>query len=284
MIIFTMKNIKFFVVALFALICATSCEQDNEGSIYTPVAQNISFETKQVSVLTAEDSYNTQILLTRNVTKGAYTATVQLVSDENVFTLGNNGAVEFADGQASAYLEVSATSLQKGKTYVAKLELSAKDIAESDTILGNAISSSVYSLACDYNWIPAGSGTFYDGDMTELTVPVDIINGEGSNVYRIVAPFTAIALEADGASISGADIEFTVNNGKFELAPGQYPYDNDGYYSPYTIYYDPEGWANYCSIYQEENVVAINHLIAESGEPTYIGLFTFTWTEGSVLK
>ena len=43
MIIFTMKNIKFFVVALFALICATSCEQDNEGSIYTPVAQNISF-------------------------------------------------------------------------------------------------------------------------------------------------------------------------------------------------------------------------------------------------
>ena len=55
MIIFTMKNIKFFVVALFALICATSCEQDNEGTLYTPVAQNISFETKKVSVLTAEE-------------------------------------------------------------------------------------------------------------------------------------------------------------------------------------------------------------------------------------
>lgn len=283
MIIFTMKNIKFFVVALFALICATSCEQDNEGTLYTPVAQNISFETKKVSVLTAEDSYNTQILLTRNVTKGAYTATVQLVSDENVFTLGNNGAVEFADGQASAYLEVSATSLQKGKTYVAKLELSAKDIAESDTILGNAISSIVYSLACDYNWISAGSGTFLDDDMTGLEVPVDIINGEGSNVYRIVAPFTAIALASKGVKINGADIEFTVNNGKFEFAPGEYPYDYDGFY-PYTIYYDPTGWANYCSLYQEENVVVINHLIAEGGAPSYIGMFTFTWTEGSVLK
>lgn len=279
-----MKNIKFFVVALFALVCATSCEQDNEGTIYTPVAQNISFESKKVSALTAEDSYNTQILLTRNVTKGAYTATVQLVSDENVFTLGNNGAVDFVDGQASAYLEVSATSLQKGKTYVAKLELSANDAAEADTILGNAISSVVYSLVCDYSWIPAGSGTFFDGDMTGLTVPVDIINGEGSNVYRIVAPFTAITLEADGAKINGADLEFTVNNGKFEFAPGEYPYDNDGYYSPYTIYYDPTGWANYCNIYQEENTVVINHLIDEDGVPTYPGQFVFTWTEGSVLK
>ena len=202
MIIFTMKNIKFFVVALFALVCATSCEQDNEGTIYTPVAQNVSFESKKVSALTAEDSYNTQILLTRNVTKGAYTANVQLISEDNVFTLGNNGEVEFADGQASAYLEVNSTSLQKGKTYVAKLELSAQDVAEADTILGNAISSIVYSLACDYNWISAGSGTFLDDDMTGLEVPVDIINGEGSNVYRIVAPFTAIALASKSMALT----------------------------------------------------------------------------------
>lgn len=37
-----MKQIKYFVMALFAVLAMASCDTDLEGPIYTPTVENIS--------------------------------------------------------------------------------------------------------------------------------------------------------------------------------------------------------------------------------------------------
>ena len=121
-----MKINKYFLGLAAALLFGlTSCETKVEGPIYTPMSQNVSFETaKPATVTTSETSVTIPVRVVRATTTGSLTANyTATASDEGIFSDSGNGSVTFADGEGVAIITVNANNLEKGKDYTYTLTL-----------------------------------------------------------------------------------------------------------------------------------------------------------------
>lgn len=192
----------------------TSCDKDNIGGVYTPASQNISFVSDEaVNVTTSESDAEVTISLLRNIKQGEYTAHYTLSSeDEGIFTDLNGGSVTFADGSATATITVKLNGMAKGVEYNATLTLSDADIATADENIGNPTVITSIVVMCDYDWIPAGTCTFYDYTFAEegeeLSAEVNIENASGTQLYRIVDAYKSIV----GLNAEDNGISFTLND------------------------------------------------------------------------
>lgn len=262
---------------MFAVLGIASCDTDNVGAIYTPTMQNVSFEVEEMSALTSDESYTTTVRLTRNVSAGAYTAHLILdTEDEGIFSIENAGAIEFADGQNVAYAKVIASKMQKGHNYVADVLLSDADVERADTITNMAITACQVSVMCDYNWVKAGKGMFNDILWSESTFPVDILNAEGTNIYRIVTGQIG-------------DIEFTLaNDGTLGFKDGVVT----AYSSSYQMYWYGSKYPDYCYVTNDNGHITFTAFVLYGGD-FYLGtdfgmpddrLWELDWTEGYPLK
>ncbi len=260
-----------------ALVAAglTSCDTDNVGAIYEPTAANVSFLSTQQSTLTDQTSIEVPVALGRADTKGEYTTTVTLTDESEGVTLKSN-QVTFANGEGMAYATIVITGMEQGFTYSGTLNLSedVKTDAITDSIhdFAKQITSTKVSVMCDYNWIPAGTCTFVDyifGDGVACE-DVQIINGEGSNVYRIVAPYHYTYPEDDAPM---DNITFYLNNdGSISMEEGDWFTLWD-----YGFYYDSANYGNYCFVQNQGNIYDVHFLLKEDGVVSYTAQFMFQW-------
>jgi len=256
-----------------ALVAAglTSCDQENEGAIYEPTVANISFIGSEQSTLTDQTTLEVPVAISRAITSGSYTANVTLSNASDGVSLKSN-QVTFADGEGMAYATVVLSGMEQGNEYTGTLTLSDADQATANTTFGEQITSTTVSVMCDYNWVSAGTCNFYDytfGDGA-LGENVPIENGEGSNVYRIISPYTYVYPD-DGAPAH--TITFTLNSdGSISMKEGDW-FNLWGY----GYYYDTTDWGSYCYVLQEGNVYDVNCLLKVDGEVTYLAEFVFEW-------
>lgn len=73
-----MKQIKYFVMALFAVLAMASCNTDLEGPIYTPTVENISMAQETQSYTTNDTQIDIPVHFLRANKKGEYTYIIRL--------------------------------------------------------------------------------------------------------------------------------------------------------------------------------------------------------------
>ena len=145
---------------------------------YSGAGQHISFTDEQTAVTTANIAKSVRLTLTRAITTGAYQA--RIIKTEGDVNFGNSYTVNFADGQASATVNVSVGNLELNHDYYAVYSLSPMDAATGNPELGEQITSTRIDVHC-VNGNPTGqnisfeSATYQetvDGSTVSLNIPL----------------------------------------------------------------------------------------------------------------
>jgi hypothetical protein len=265
--------------ALLAGFVLTSCDTKNEGALYSSSFQNVSFEIKEANqILTQDATLSIPVRLIRANTADAYTAHYTLISaNDGIFTDANGGQVTFESGKAEAVVVINAANMVKGNEYTAKLKLSDADVAQADTTTNTAIAETTISIMCDYNWVNAGTCTFIDFNFADdeekgaKAENVSILNGEGSNVYRIVSPLYKV-YKSNSFETSAPNIDFYLNADGTITFPEGSSCNMAGYY----LYWDTKNYSSYCFVEQNGNDYTVNHMLRQ-GTSLYLGKFQFIW-------
>lgn len=283
-----MKINKLFLgLAVVFMGALTSCNTDVEGTFYTPMDQNVSFEiAAPATISTSESSVTIPVRITRSTTTSAYTANFTAeASEEGIFTNDANGSITFAEGQGVAVFNVKADNLEKGVDYTYTLKLSDLDAATADTITKTQNVQTVIKIHSDYNWVSGGECTFVDFTFTESetgeakrNVPIE--HADGTNLYRIVKPFIAVYGSGTDGFKKDTGIQFTYNSdNSIKLV-----YDADGIVCTvdnYDFVWDDQYVPDYCNLTNSGNVYQANMLGLVSGNGYYTGFgFAFQWTKG----
>lgn len=284
-----MKNLKHLALAFIAMIGFAACNTDNEGTIYEPKAQNISFEKKQAAYgLTQDNSYTLNVRVTRNVGQGAYTANYSVTpGTECTYVDNNGGKVDFADGQTVSEITLTVSNMEKGVLYTFDLELSQADKDQADLNTNTAITATKVGVLCDYNWLPAGSGTYTDVYWFEASADdVPVLHAEGTDIYRLANPnlYVWTALNPGAAYKPGAhNIDFHLSaDGTVTFDDGIYDvgiYADGKVYS--QMYYSSE-YSDYCGVINDNGFITVYGLKLYQGSLYLMSgpFFTFDWKEG----
>ena len=262
-----MKQIKYFVMALFAVLAMASCNTDLEGPIYAPTVENISMAQETQSYTTNDTQIDIPVHFLRANKKGEYTVHYTLESTKpGVFSDTNNGAVTFADGEADKTVVFHASNLEAGVKYQATVTLSDADVEQADTITNSANFSTTIVVMREYLWEDAGTAKFTDFTFAEdenLGATVEGVKVEHAvasdvNLYRLVAPYYTLY-----GDIGKADIQFYLDaDGNAQtLGPaGIYDIFKE---TDYAMYWDPVNYASYCVFSNNGNIMQIAKIIAE---------------------
>lgn len=278
-----MKQIKYFVMALFAVLAMASCNTDLEGPIYTPTVENISMAQETQSYTTNETQIDIPVHFLRANKKGEYTVHYTLESTKpGVFSDTSNGAVTFADGEADKTVVFHASNLEAGVKYQATVTLSDADVEQADTITNSANFSTTIVVMREYLWEDAGTAKFTDfthAEDEELGATVEGVKVEHAitndvNLYRLVAPYNALY-----GVISKANIQFYLDaDGNAQtLGPaGIYDIFKE---TGVAMYWNPVKYAQYCTFTNEGNKFHAGFLVVQpsTGNLYPGGAFDFEW-------
>lgn len=190
--------------ALLAGFVLTSCDTKNEGALYNPSFQNVSFEAAAPAQVTVKSSSTDVVVrLIRSNTSEAYTAHYTLTDPKGIFTDGSGGQVTFEKGMAEAFATVKANNMVGGNVYTATLKLSSADVAQADTVTNTAVLETKISVKCDWNWLTLGKGHYESPEWWEENFDCNIEYAEGSSpkLYKIIGLFE-----------DGYDIEFSITD------------------------------------------------------------------------
>lgn len=257
-----------------------ACDTENVRDTYTPTNQSISFEQKQLpQALSTNAEYVYEVKLLRVKSDGNYTAHYTLTTETaDNFVDETQGSVSFESGQNAATIKLKATGMEKGKIYKAILALAESEKAQRDPAITTVFDTTSISIKCDYEWEKAGRVSFTDFTFSDdgATDTVVVEHGKGSNVYRLVEPYSVY--RADG--VKGADIEFKLDeNHAASKDVGTFPLETTNALG-YTMYWNPVKYPNYCALTSERNVYTFTFLVAKGGKLYPGGKFTYKWFEG----
>ena len=280
-----MKMTKYlFGLALLALgMTMASCDKENEGAIYNSAHNNVSWEQKAMGTTTAQENIVVPVMVTRNTKAGALTVSYTTESsDPDVLSDDGNGTVTFADGEATAFVNVKATGMEKGTTYTYTMKLDDGAVADADPNTNNVKQTVTVTIVSDYTWIDGGVCMFYDRNFGDGTVgaEVPVIKAlENSSIIRFPNPFLAIyggnpedaVYFADSDDITVTFYDEPDSHGNVgEISTG-------GVMGEYTIEYLPNDYPSYCYFVGEEGSYTVGHLIGVDGTPKYVGGFSFIY-------
>lgn len=273
-----MKITKYFVLlAIAACGVLSSCDTDNEGTIYTTDKENVSFEVAEPSeVLTNNAKDTIQVRLIRSNVKSDYTAHYTFeTADEGIFTDTGNGTVTFKAGEGSKTVDIIADNLEPGVECSATLTLSDADISTADTITNTQVAATTITIIRNYVWESAGSGKFTDYTFSEngASATVNVEHAQGTSIYRLIQPYAMY----DGVKNAG-NITFTLDkNYAASMNDGQYTL-GDGI--GYSMYYASKKYPSYCNISNTGDLYTFNFLVTDGSGLYPGGQFTFEWTTG----
>jgi len=281
-----MKLLKYILgLALVAGgMMLTSCDQENEGAIYEPWAQNVSFTTASTKTITTSVDTVIPVHVRRSFTEGSYTANYVMTTDyaEN-FTDQNKGTVTFADGEGLAVVYVKAHNMEIGKSYTATLTLQDVKLS-ADTTFDNQNVSTVLNVFCDYVWTEAGACTFVDYTWEDGYASkengVPIYHAAGTNIYKISQPLYYV-YNGIYSNPSTADLTFYMDNNYNVTMPEGFW---DMVYWGYYCYYTSTSYPDYCYVEKIEDSTygsgyEVGFLITPDNASLYIGGIEFypTW-------
>lgn len=274
------------MAAVFGL---ASCDTDNEGAIYRPATENISFDqASPATVYTDGDAVTIPVRFIRSKTADAYTAhyTVTHVQ-EGIFTDSGNGEVTFAAGSGEAVVNIEAANLYPGVRDTCIITLSDADAATADTITKSQVAQTVITVMRNFNWSAAGSGTFYDMTFSGASATVSVEHADGTDLYRFVTPLqtlcerSADALAVYEAVPGGVSWEFTLDaQGNISVEDGIYDMERGTSIIGYQIYYDSANFASYCNIMNDGGLITWNFMLLLGNDLYTGGQFIFQWTDG----
>lgn len=285
-------KMKIYMIAL-AMVAGgllSSCDTDNESTIYTPQNVNVSFETEEpAEVLTANASDTIAVRIVRSDTRSAYTAHYTMESADNgIFTENGGGTVTFEPGEGVKVIDVIASNMKPGNSYSATLTLSDADLAVADTITNNMKASTTLTVRRDYTWVAAGSGTFDDETFIGATATVKVEHAQDTKLYRLVNPYQAIAATAAGADlgkVQAANLQFTMeDDGTVSMDDGTYEIVPGSTQSASKMYWAPTKYPDYCNVTNDKGVITWNFLVLNGSDLYTGGNFIFTWTDGYPIK
>lgn len=174
-------------LAIIAGGLLTSCDTDNEGTIYTTSAQNISFENAEPSTfVTKSTTASVPVAIVRSNTASEYTVHYTFSTEDGaVLTDKNGGTATFAAGEWSTTISIDAAGMEPGTTYTCILTLSDEDVATADTIVGGSINATTtVTVMCDYDWEELGMGV-YSSELFEESWDQPVLRAKGTNVYKL---------------------------------------------------------------------------------------------------
>jgi len=275
-----MKISKYLLGFALMSLALTSCNQDNEGAIYESANSNVSWELDEIETTTAENDIVVPVMITRNTKNGALTVhyTVE-ASDADVLSDDGNGQVTFADGEATAFVNVKASNMEKGSTYTYTMTLDDGAVVDVDENLGGVNQEITVTIVSDYTWIDAGTAHFIDhteSDGGECDVQV-LMAKESTDplIFRLHEPYQTLFDGDPDAKVfaNDGDFEFTLkpNGDPVALKTGTLI---EGYY---VFYYDPINWSNYCYFEREGNHYYCGGLLLDAGSPKYVAGFEFIY-------
>lgn len=293
---------------------ASSAELGN-GQTYSFSSPTVSYTYEGTDQLKDTD---VNITITRGTTNGQVTIPVKVVvTDPNMMSAPDE--VTFEDGSNTASFPIHfKEELVPGVDQAVKLTLDSKSFGfeevekpapltpESthedslayvkDSIaygtyqekLSNYQLQTIVSFKKNLTWVECGSCTFADYTVSETPATaenVPIMNGLGTNKYRIINPWVCVYGEdATGAT----NIEFTldenyqmtlVTDGSSSGVVTQFTLAGDGA-GAYTFCW-PAKFAAHCSVVSQGNVYQASMLGLFNGEGYYPGFsFAFMWTTG----
>lgn len=258
-----------FGLALFAGLALTSCNTDNEGALYHPSVQNVSFEASAPAQITvSSSSAEIPVRLVRAQTTDAYTAHYTLTDPKGIFTDANGGQVTFERGMAEAIVTLKANNMEIGNAYSATLQLSEADMAQADTLTNSAIAKTTISVMCDYNWISVGKGHYDSPEWWEDSYDVDIVLAEGTSpkLYKIIGLFEA-----------GYDIKFTISDDNKVNVPAQASWKHSSYGVVTLVGNADDKAAGYAGLYDpatKKATFTLKHTVSAGSFGTFTDVLT----------
>ena len=180
---------------------------------YSGAGQHISFAEELTTATTANIAKTVQLTLTRVITTGAYQTRITRTEGDTNF--GNSYAVNFADGQSSATVNITVSSLELNHDYYAVYSLSPIDAATGNPDLGEQITSTRVEVHC-VNGNPTGQNISFQSASYQETVesstvylPIPLTRAITTGEYRA----SIIMVEGDG-NFSLDNSAVTFSNGK----------------------------------------------------------------------
>lgn len=188
-----MKYIKslFSIFMVLSLCVFTSCEQDNEGTIYNANNHGLSFTFNAFELSAPANNPVVSVPVYRAVADDAFTSSITITTDAPGVTAASN--ISFAAGENQSTIDINLGE-QLGVGEIAKITIK---LNEADASVGGVAEATV-SAYKEYVFVSLGMGTFQDNWALGGTYNVEIQKADGFDRYRVIDPYKEGLTNDDG--------------------------------------------------------------------------------------
>lgn len=196
---------KYLMAAATLVFSMTSCSDDGYWDEPKDSEVLYSFEQPTLNVETVKDVNTFTLNVVRNTTKGVTTLPISISDVKDVtfsstapdilnnITLSSN-TLTFEDGQNVASVDVN-INCAGGHEYEATISFPSGQVSVSGSYECNM------TFATEHNWVSLGTGLFVDQFfLSDKQYPVEILQAEGFNRWRVLQPYTQ-GMEADDGEL-----------------------------------------------------------------------------------
>lgn len=287
------------------------------GTTYSFNNTTLAFEYEATELLEGTD---VEITVTRGTTEGTVTLPIAAAfSDDEA--LSGPESITFADGSNTAAYPVHFNKeLMPGQKLQARLVISPeelgidtvpapkalpKDATHEDSVkyeadveayeialktyenkLKNYKLATTVTFSKVMTWSEAGKCTFVDYNFSSNGAAAEnvvIMHADGTNIYRIVAPFQAIySDDPDEGFDTDTGFTFYLNDDlsiSFDEEIGTIGYPGYTYAYVWGVGQFAD-YASYCSVTHQDNIYDVRCLRLRNNADLFTGHFAFMWTEG----
>ena len=223
-----------------------------------------------------------ELTIARADATSALSVPLTVFDPAGVFTVP--ATAEFAAGEETATVVIDVTKMELETPYELTISVPSDNYYFYDAESEESAKNTFHLSALKQKWIDAGTCTFFDWTFFDEVTSVDNIKiqqHEGTNDFRLVAPYNALDDE-----IGPANVVFTIKDNQVLFTPGLLNFfPGTGCY----MYWDPDNYASYCNtdLYADEDVpgaiaVEVNFLLLDGGGSLYLGWFAFVWNDSPI--
>lgn len=261
-------------MALLGVMTLASCDDGDED--YTPGEQDSGYylySTSSSYTVNADEQEVISIYVAR--TDSSEAGSVDLTCDNSIFNCPSS--VSFSAGEKTKAVLIP-FDMEIGETETVTISVPSAEA----TVYGT--DSLTLTVTRDYNWVSAGTATFYDDFLYGLTASVDVQHASGTNIYRLLQPYTVAFQAAGETTLPVSDnLQFTADSeGNVTVSDGFFYPDQTKSVIPYFLYYDAVNYPSYCNVVVEGTKVTINCLGGSTDDMAvaYVGDIAFDWVDG----
>lgn len=188
-----MKYIKslFSILMVLSLCVFTSCEQENEGTLYNANNQGLSFTFNSFEFSAPANNPVISVPVYRAVANDAYTASITVATEAPGVTAPSS--VSFAAGEHETTIDINLGS-ELGVGVIATITITLND---ADASVGGVAETEI-SAYKEYVFESLGMGTFQDNWALGGTYSVEIQKAQGFDRYRVIDPYKEGLTNDDG--------------------------------------------------------------------------------------